>query len=156
MLKQLQSLKPPSSTPGQDKNLRPPHFCKKFNSEQLSFESFFDTIGIFGSVQKWIYFPIPVHYKYIKNGKLWSPPVPLLGEIEICVHYVFSRKFNSQQFLFDESKGIGMRSKSSLSHNSTKSIFIQLIFSLLITSFFKITSSVSYAQAWQKKRESNS
>ncbi len=31
------------------KDTRPPRFCRKFNSEQLLFESFFDTTCIFGS-----------------------------------------------------------------------------------------------------------
>ncbi len=38
--------------------------CRKYNSQQLLFEAFFDIIGIFCSVQglNWICLPIPVHY----------------------------------------------------------------------------------------------
>ncbi len=42
---------PPSSTPGGDKDLLPLSFCRKFNSEQLSVEAFFDIINHFCSVQ---------------------------------------------------------------------------------------------------------
>ncbi len=37
--------------------------------------------------------------KYCKDGSLRSPLLPLLGELDIRVHWVFCRKFNSEQFL---------------------------------------------------------
>ncbi len=45
-----QFIKSPSSTPGRDWHVRPLTFCKKFNSQQLLFEQFFDIIGNFGSL----------------------------------------------------------------------------------------------------------
>ncbi len=34
------------------------------------------------------------------TSNLWSPLPPLLGYIEVCLRWVFRRKFNSAQFLF--------------------------------------------------------
>ncbi len=50
------------------------------------------------SVLKETCFPNPVYY--FKNDNSWSPLVPLLGYIEICVQWDFCRKFNSTQLLF--------------------------------------------------------
>ncbi len=57
------TLEPPSSTSGEDIHMRPLFFCKNFSSEQLLFETFFDIIDIFGSIQpqKCICFPMLVH-----------------------------------------------------------------------------------------------
>ncbi len=38
---------------------------------------------------------------YLKHINLWSPLAPLLEEIDMCVHYLFCRKFNAQQLLFE-------------------------------------------------------
>ncbi len=42
----------PSSTPGGNRDMRPLGFYRKFNAEQLLFESFFDTIDIFRSTRQ--------------------------------------------------------------------------------------------------------
>ncbi len=39
--------------------------------------------------------------KFFKNDNLWTPLAPLLGEIQLCVHWVFCRKFNSEQLLYE-------------------------------------------------------
>ncbi len=58
-----QSLEPDSSIPRGDKRVRRLSFCRKFNSQQLLFDAFFDIIRIFGSIQSSIsgndniYFP---------------------------------------------------------------------------------------------------
>ncbi len=38
---------------------------------------------------------------YFKHGNLWSPLAPLPVEIKICAHWLFCRKFNSEQFCFE-------------------------------------------------------
>ncbi len=37
--------------------------------------------------------------EYFKHINLWSSLAPLLGKIDICAHWVFCRKLNSEQFL---------------------------------------------------------
>ncbi len=44
---------------------------------------------------KWIYFAVFVH----ENGNLWRLLVSLLGEIDICAHWLFCLKFNFEQLL---------------------------------------------------------
>ncbi len=75
----------------------------KFNSVQLSFETFFDIIGNFSAFRPdWSepVFPIWCIIIFSKIANLWSPLAPLLGKIEICVHWLFYIKFNSKQLLF--------------------------------------------------------
>ncbi len=38
--------------------------------------------------------------QYFKLGNLWSP-IALLREVDMCTHWVFCRKFNIQQILFE-------------------------------------------------------
>ncbi len=45
-----QFFEPPSSIPAGDRHVRPITFCKKFNSEQFSFEQFFYIIGNFSTI----------------------------------------------------------------------------------------------------------
>ncbi len=47
------------------------------------------------------FFPHSSTLKYFKNDNLWTPLAPLLGEIQLCVHWVFCRKFNSKQLLYE-------------------------------------------------------
>ncbi len=46
-----QSFEPRSSTLEGDRHVRPLIFCKKFNPQQLLFETFFLIMHIFGSVE---------------------------------------------------------------------------------------------------------
>ncbi len=39
--------------------------------------------------------------KYFKNDNLWRRLAPFLREIKICIHRVFCRKLNSEQFFFE-------------------------------------------------------
>ncbi len=49
-----------------------------------------------------MYFPVSVQYNNLKHINFSSPLAPLLGEIEMCVHWLFCMKFNSQQLLFEQ------------------------------------------------------
>ncbi len=42
---------PLSSTPGEDRHMRPLTFCTKFNSEQLLFKEIFYIMRVFGGVR---------------------------------------------------------------------------------------------------------
>ncbi len=46
-----QSFEPPSSTPVGDRHMRPPTFFKKYNVHQFLFETFFDLMRIFSSIE---------------------------------------------------------------------------------------------------------
>ncbi len=46
-----QHLKSPSSTPGRNRYVPYRVFCRKFNSQELLFDAFFDIIGNFGRVE---------------------------------------------------------------------------------------------------------
>ncbi len=50
------------------------------------------------SARKWMYFPIPVHYKF-RTWQSLEPLAPLLGEIDMRTHWVFCGKLNNQQLL---------------------------------------------------------
>ncbi len=93
--KNCKFLVPLSSTSGGDRGIRPLNFWWKFI--QFLFEAIFNTIDNFGSLQ-----PPKKHtfsFQYMAN--VWRPLAPLLGETKICFHWVFRRKFNSAQLLFE-------------------------------------------------------
>ncbi len=74
-------------------------FHTKFNSQQL----LFDTMGNFDSVEPPSESTFPV--QYIITFQRWQSfevPSSTLGEIEVCDHWLFCTKFNSQQLLFEQ------------------------------------------------------
>ncbi len=79
-------------------------FCMKFNSKQLSFETFLCIIGNFCSIQPWSesIFPFYCVIIFSKMAYLWSSLALLLGEIEIRARWLFCRKFYFWQVLFEE------------------------------------------------------
>ncbi len=77
-------------------------YCKNLQLYQFLFKAMFNIICIFGRVEPSNESTISFQYIIIFQ-KLQSlePLAPLPGEIEICVHWVFLRKLNSQQLLFE-------------------------------------------------------
>ncbi len=59
--------------------------------------------GIFraASSPKLIYFPIFEYYNTSKDDNLWRPLAPLLGEMDVCAHWLVCTEFNAQQLLFE-------------------------------------------------------
>ncbi len=52
-------------------------------------------------LQDWTLPKLPIVTKNGLNGDLWKPLAPLLVVIEICVHWLFCKKFNSEPLLFE-------------------------------------------------------
>ncbi len=101
------SLEPPSSTLGGDKHVRPQSFLWKIELWRTFTRNFlwFNLYFLQRSVLKWIYFP----NRYIvifRTSQHLELLAPLLGDIDICAHRVFHRKFNTQQLLFEAFLGI--------------------------------------------------
>ncbi len=72
ILQKWQSLEPPTSTPGEERNMRLMRFFWKFYSEQLLFEPFFDIIRNFYDLLPKVntYSPIETHVKIIATHSL--------------------------------------------------------------------------------------
>ncbi len=79
-------------------------FCTKFNAQQLLFELFSDIIGNFDSVEPKIESTFLFQYNiiFLKHINFSSPLAPLSREIDMCAHWLFYTKFNSQELLFEQ------------------------------------------------------
>ncbi len=79
----------PSFTPEGDRHVCPlSFFLKKFTSEQLLFEAFFDNDRYFWqhSAQSKLTFPIFVYYNISKLAIFGTPSSSPGGDKETCVH----------------------------------------------------------------------
>ncbi len=75
-----------SFTLGEIDTCAPLLFCKKFSTQQLLFETFFDIMYIFGSIEPKSKSTFHFSTLYFKNGNLSRPLAPLLVEIDICTY----------------------------------------------------------------------
>ncbi len=79
------------------KNRSKAEYCKNYQLYQFLFKAIFHIISIFGRVEPWS--ESTFLFQYIKIFQKLQPLEPLSsndGEIEMCIHWVFNRKFNSQ------------------------------------------------------------
>ncbi len=96
-----QSWEPPSFTPERNKHVRPLTFSYEIQCWTTFIWSFFSYNAYFWQhwARNWIYFLIFVHY--FKDVNLSSPQAPLRREIDKCTHWLFCKKFNAEQLLFE-------------------------------------------------------
>ncbi len=75
-------------------------FRTKFNAKQLLFQSFFDVVHLFGSVEPQTESTFPfLHIIIFQRWLSFEPLAPLWGEIDYASRF-FCTKFNAEQFLF--------------------------------------------------------
>ncbi len=71
-------------------------------SHYLQIKSFFDATNIFGCVEPYSESTFPFKFTIIfQRWQSLEPLVSLLWKIDICVHWVFCTKLNSEQILFE-------------------------------------------------------
>ncbi len=75
-------------------------FCRKLNFGQLSVEVFFDITRTFGSVRSCSEPTFSFQCIISKMANLWYSLPSFLWEIKTCAYWVFCRRFNFVQFLF--------------------------------------------------------
>ncbi len=98
------SFEPPSSNPGGDRHIicARQFFGTKFTSEQLLFETFFDAIRIFGSVESYIECNSLFPFRIVLRTYSEPPSSNLRGDRHvICPRRFFGTKFTSEQLLFE-------------------------------------------------------